>query len=99
VIICSNCAVREVWFRASLNDDCAVTNMKAFEYKTVTYQSGVMKQIFSDAVGRCVGTDFVDVLNRNGRDGWDLKAVIVERSSNILLIFGREIDQESPKSA
>ena len=73
--------------------------MKIFEYKTVTYQSGVMKQFFSDVVGRCVGTDFVDVLNRNGRDGWDLKSVIAERSADILLVFGREIDAESPKSA
>ena len=69
--------------------------MKTFEYKTVTYQSGVMKQFFSDAVGRCVGTDFVDVLNKNGRDGWDLKSVIAERSADILLVFGREIDAET----
>ena len=60
--------------------------MKRIEYKTVSYEQGLVKRLS----GEDFGESFLRVLNEQGQEGWDLKEVIRESGMHALLIFSRE---------
>jgi Domain of unknown function (DUF4177) len=60
--------------------------MKQIEYKTVRYEQGFVNRLSGDDFGE----SFSLMLSEQGREGWDLKAVIRESGMQALLIFSRE---------
>jgi hypothetical protein len=63
--------------------------MNPIEYKVVRYEQGLLKRLTGDDFG----DSFVEFLNAQGREGWDLKGVVRESGLDALLVFSRPVAQ------
>jgi hypothetical protein len=63
--------------------------MQPIEYKTVAYAPPIVRGMLSPTIGSRYAGELDDLLALHGGDGWYLKGVIGDNTSQVLLIFGR----------